>query len=66
MVVHDLDDNRPAVIVDTAAGAMKSYGKFPIASFPVLADYIRAHYRADGAVDGAVLYRRVDDGVRGS
>jgi hypothetical protein len=60
MVVHDLDANRPAVIVDTAAGKMKSYGKFPVESFPVLASYLRAHYRADGEVDGAVLYRRAD------
>jgi hypothetical protein len=60
LVVHDLDANRPALIVDTAAGGMKSYGKFPIASFPVLADYLRLHYRAAGVSEGAILYRRVD------
>jgi hypothetical protein len=59
LVVRDLDAHRPRLIVDTAAGAMKSYGKYPVASFPVLASYLAAHYRADGAVLGAVLYRRV-------
>ncbi len=60
LVVRDLDGNRPAVIVDTAAGGMKSYGKFPIASFPVFAAYLKAHYRPDGAVAGAVLYQRTE------
>ena len=60
LVVHDLDANRPAVIVDTAAGGMKSYGKFPVRSFPTFAEYLAAHYRAVGTVDGAVLYRRTE------
>ncbi len=55
MVVRDLDTLRPAVIVDTAAGGMKSYGKFPVASFPVLAAYLHDHYRPDAIVEGAVL-----------
>ncbi len=66
MVVHDLDTNRPAIIVDTAAGGMKSYGKYPVASFPVFAAYLANHYRAEGSVDGAVLYRRADEEAPGS
>jgi hypothetical protein len=58
MVVHDLDAARPAVIIDTAAGAMKSYGKYPVSSFPVLASYLDEHYRKAGVVEGAVLYIR--------
>jgi hypothetical protein len=58
MVVHDLDRATPAIIIDTAAGGMKSYGKYPVASFPVLDAYLRQHYRPDGVIDGAVLYRR--------
>jgi hypothetical protein len=66
MVVHDLDAHRPAMIVDTAAGGMKSYGKFPVQSFPVLAAYLADHYRPDGVVGGAVLYQRRDgDGPEG-
>ena len=60
MVVHDLDRTTPAIIIDTAAGGMKSYGKYPVASFPVLDAYLRQHYRPDGVVDGAVLFRRRD------
>ncbi|MFI5300980.1 MAG: hypothetical protein ACHREM_23100, partial [Polyangiales bacterium] len=59
-VVADLDARRPTIVVDTAAAGLKSYGKFPIARYPVLAQYLAAHYRVDGVVDGATLYRRVD------
>jgi hypothetical protein len=60
LVVEDLDAHRPEVIVDTSAGGMKSYGKYPVASFPALEAYLAAHYRADGAAEGATLYRRVE------
>jgi hypothetical protein len=59
MALDDLDTERPAMVVDTAAGGMKSYGKFPIASYPNFAAYLRDHYRVDGESVGAVLYRRV-------
>jgi hypothetical protein len=59
LVVRDLDAHRPEVIVDTAAGGMKSYGKYPVASFPVLSDYLERNYEAIGSIDGAVLYRRL-------
>ena len=59
LVVQDLDAHPPAVIVDTAAGGMKSYGKYPVASFPVLADYLERNYEVTGSIDGAVLYRRL-------
>lgn len=65
MVVADLEKNRPAIIVDTAAGQMKSYGKFPIDSFPVLSAYLKVHYQPEGVVLGAVLLRRTD-GARGT
>jgi hypothetical protein len=58
MAIGDLESQRPAVIVDTAAGGMKSYGKFPIASFPRLALLLAGNYERAGEVLGAVLYRR--------
>jgi len=57
-VVADLDAHAPAIIVDTAAAGMKSYGKYPVQSFPVLAAYLAARYEPDGTVEGAVLYHR--------
>lgn len=60
MVVADLDARRPALVLDTAAAGMKSYGKFPVSSFPVLARYLETHYRIEGSVNGVVFYRRVD------
>lgn len=60
MVVADLDAHRPALVLDTAAAGMKSYGKFPVGSFPVLARYLETHYRIEGSVNGVVFYRRID------
>lgn len=59
MVVADLDARRPALVLDTAAAGMKSYGKFPVSSFPVLARYLETHYRIEGSVNGVVFYRRI-------
>ena len=60
LVLEDLDARRPTLVLDTAAAGMKSYGKFPVQSFPPLDNYLKAHYRAEGAVSGVVFYRRVD------
>jgi hypothetical protein len=60
LVLRDLDRNRPALVLDTAAAGLKSYGKFPIAAFPPLADYLAAHYLPEGSISGVVLYRRRD------
>jgi hypothetical protein len=60
MVVADLDARQPALVLDTAAAGMKSYGKFPVSSFPVLARYLETHYRIEGTVNGVVFYRRID------
>jgi hypothetical protein len=58
MAIGDLMNQRPVVIVDTAAGGMKSYGKFPISSFPAFARVLADSYERDGEILGAVLYRR--------
>jgi hypothetical protein len=60
LVMDDLDARRPALVLDTAAADMKFYGKFPIASFPLLGAYLKAHYRPERAVAGVVFYRRLD------
>ena len=60
MVVADLDARHPTLVLDTAAAGMKSYGKFPVSGFPVLARYLETHYRIEGTVNGVVFYRRID------
>ena len=57
-LIADLDRRRPALVLDTAEAGVKSYGKFPIRRYPVLADYLRTHYRRDGTVAGLAIYRR--------
>jgi hypothetical protein len=61
LVIEDLDERKPALVLDTAAADMKFYGKFPVESFPPLAAYLKAHYRAETSVNGVVFYRRVDE-----
>jgi hypothetical protein len=60
LVLRDLRVNKPALVLDTAAAGLKSYGKFPIRKFPQLADYLAAHYRREGDLSGVVVYRRID------
>jgi len=60
LVIEDLEQRRPTLVLDTAAADMKFYGKFPVASFPPLQSYLTAHYRAEKQVSGVVFYRRVD------
>jgi hypothetical protein len=59
LVIKDLEQRRPTLLLDTAAADMKFYGKFPISSFPPLERYIGAHYHAERDVNGVVFYRRV-------
>jgi hypothetical protein len=60
LVLTDLDEKRPLIVVDTAAAGMKSYGKFPLENYPPLAGYLGTHYRRDGDAAGVPLYRRID------
>ena len=60
LALHDLQVHPPALIVDTAAAGLKSYGKYPISAYPVLALTLRRHYSQVARVDGVVLWRRID------
>jgi hypothetical protein len=58
LVLQDLEQNKPALVLDTAAAGFKSYGKFPIARYPQLADYLSIHYRIEAPIGGVVVWRR--------
>ncbi|GAC1603537.1 MAG: hypothetical protein NVS4B10_16160 [Myxococcales bacterium] len=60
LALRDLDQRRPALVLDTAAAGIKSYGKFPIAAYPAFARYLAAHYRPEGEIAGVRVYRRRD------
>lgn len=60
-LLTDLAERRPSVILDTATAGWKAYGKFPLAAYPPLADYVARHYRRDTTLDGADVYRRILD-----
>jgi hypothetical protein len=58
LVLEDLGRNRPALVLDTAAAGFKSYGKFPIARYPQLAEYLSNHYQLDAPIGGVAVWRR--------
>lgn len=58
LLFSDLEERRPALILDTAPPGWKGYAKFPIAQFPEFHAYLDSHYREVGTIQGAVLYRR--------
>jgi hypothetical protein len=60
LLLEDLERRRPRVFVDTAAGAVKGYGRFPLARYPSLAAYVAAHYAPSAVVDGVVIHVRRD------
>jgi hypothetical protein len=60
LLMTDLEVKRPVWILDTASAGWKGYGKFPIARYPEFAAYLGSYYRAKGAIEGAILYRRID------
>jgi 4-amino-4-deoxy-L-arabinose transferase-like glycosyltransferase len=54
----DLDSHPPALIVDTATAGWSDFALYPMANYPVLADYVSANYHRVATVDGVVLYAR--------
>jgi hypothetical protein len=58
LLLEDLENRRPTLVLDTAAAGWKGYGKFPVERFPALKGYLAAHYKEQARIDGAVLYRR--------
>lgn len=60
LALDDLRTRRPRLVLDTAAVGLKSYGKFPIAAYPALAQALAAGYVRDGDAAGVPVWRRAD------
>jgi len=58
MLKEDFKRHVPALIVDLAEENLDGYGKFPISKQLFLANYVRANYKRDEAVEGAEIYLR--------
>jgi hypothetical protein len=59
MLFDDLERRRPELFVDAAEAGWDGYGKYPLARYPRLRDYVDRHYRPLEASAGVVLYRRL-------
>jgi uncharacterized protein (TIGR03382 family) len=58
ILLGDLETYHPALIVDTAPADLHHWRRYPLSRYPVLADYVSAHYVREADVQGAVIYRR--------
>ena len=52
----DLQRNPPALIVDTAAAGWSDFSMYPMANYPVLADFVATRYHAVATIDSVVVY----------
>jgi hypothetical protein len=59
MLFADLEQRRPALIVDAAAAGWDGYGKYPLSRYPRLRAYVDQNYRPVEVRAGVVLYRRL-------
>jgi hypothetical protein len=57
-LMDDFDRRRPTWVLDTAAGGLKGYGKYPLARYRALAALLARDYRQAGSVQGSLLFRR--------
>ena len=56
--INDMEQNKPAYIIDTAPAKLHDYENYPIRDYPVIKGYIDKFYEFDTDVNGAILYRR--------
>jgi hypothetical protein len=59
MLFADLEQRRPALLVDASAAGWDGYGKYPLARYPRLRAYVDQNYRPLEVRAGVVLYRRL-------
>jgi hypothetical protein len=57
-LMEDLERTRPALVVDTAPANLFRWGRYPIARYPRLQDYVDRELEPAGAVEGVRIYRR--------
>lgn len=53
----DFEKNPPEVIIDTSPSNYRMYGRYPIAKFPYLKEFVKKNYRFEAAIQGMDLYR---------
>jgi hypothetical protein len=57
-LMEDLERTRPTLVVDTAPANLFRWGRYPIARYPRLQEYIDREFEPAGAVEGVRIYRR--------
>lgn len=50
LLMQELEASRPALVVDTAVGNHRYYGKYPVQNFPPLQRFLQRSYRLDTVV----------------
>ncbi len=59
MLMEDFNKHPPAYIMDIAPTGLDSYKSFEMANYPLLMDFVRAHYVQEDSFKGALVFRRI-------
>jgi len=57
MMIDDLHEHPPELIVDTSGERSLGYSRFPMTVFPALAEFVAANYAVEATIDGFTIYR---------
>lgn len=58
MLMSDLDNNKPALIVDMSGTGIRGYDTYPISAFSSLRDFVLEGYSIGPEIAGAILWMR--------
>jgi len=62
LLLVDLDHSRTTYVLDTAPAGIYRWNHYPVARYPVLADYLAAHYAQVATIDRVRVFRRTSCG----
>lgn len=59
LLMEDLNKHPPAYILDMAPTGLDGYKGFEITNYPLLMNFVRAHYVQESSFKGASVFRRI-------
>ncbi|MBI5548947.1 MAG: hypothetical protein HY901_34120, partial [Deltaproteobacteria bacterium] len=57
-LLHELEEHRAELIVDTAPANLHHWQRYPLERYPLLAEYVHSRYVREAEVGGNIIYRR--------
>lgn len=57
---EDMTRTKPVYFIDTSPGNHHGYGRYPVANYPKMKEWLDRYYEFEQHVDGADIYRRME------